>query len=102
MEDTNIDWKSLSKTKTEYVRVPISKKLPDGQYICQRCEGEGRVVTAHRTFPPHLHGICGMCGGKGVIKKCDNDACNLSVLVHETVCQECAIQKALAIAKAKK
>ncbi len=37
--------------------------------ICPNCEGEGKIMTVHRTFSPHGYMSCYLCRGKGKITK---------------------------------
>lgn len=65
-----IDWTKLRTELTEYIHIPQETKLPSGIFVCSCCDGSGRVVTVHRTFPPHKYGKCYICNGTGKIKKC--------------------------------
>ena len=76
MYDRKIDWTKLLKERIVYETISSTKHLGDGIYSCPQCDGTGKVISIHRTFPPHGYIKCGMCRGTGEIIKCIYKDCN--------------------------
>ncbi len=90
-KDDEIDWSSLQTEHTVYIQVPQVKKLAKGIFVCPECDGEGHIVTVHRTFSPHKYGKCHICEGTGEIQKCTNINCNrpVSSMYVNKLCNTC-------------
>ncbi len=84
-----IEWDKLETKRTvENTTTTYTEKiLPEGIYVCPRCDGEGRVITVHRMFGSHKYGICGMCKGTCEIRKCP--VCNINPVPNIKKQEEC-------------
>lgn len=84
MHNNKIDWSKLKKERIVYETISSVKHLGDDIYSCPLCDGSGRAVEVHRTFPPHKYDKCGVCDGTGEIIKCIHSGCNNPVANNQT------------------